>query len=126
MNKSVNPILSIIAVVMLLIIATTFIVAPLASAESQPRIDNVVCDDTGISGHIYNAAEAKAYYIRVTLLLNDSIYIILEAPVLEDGTWEISAQYRADYIIVQLVDRPYTFISGQFVIYDMMGIPVFD
>ena len=99
------------------------LLAASANAETPPRIDYVEHDETSISGHILNAEKNTVYYARVTLLVEDSIYIILETKISEDGTWSIDFHYSADYIILQIVDKPYMLMPIQYRIYDTIGMP---
>ena len=94
-----------------------------ASAEVPLRIDHVKYDETNISGHVLNIEKGVIYYARVTLLTDDNVYIIFETQVDENGTWSIDLCYSADYVILQIVDKPYLFIPALYRVYDTVGMP---
>ena len=119
-----NRIVFVAGAIVILILIILGTLAASASAETLPKINHVEYNITDISGCITNIEKGNIYYIRVTLLVHESVYIIFEKQINENGMWIIDLCYSADYIILHVVDKPYTFIPGQYRVYDIIGIPV--
>ena len=93
------------------------------NAELNPHFDKPRQENGYIEGKIFNVSKANMYYVRLTTFLSDGFYIITEAPVDEYGLWEMKLPSVGDYLILQIVDKAYSFIPNEFRVYDTMGIP---
>ena len=93
------------------------------NAELNPHFDKPKQENGYIEGKIFNVSKANMYYVRLTTFLPDGFYVIVEASVGEDGLWEMKLPLVGDYLILQLVDKTYSFIPNEFRVYDTMGIP---
>lgn len=93
------------------------------SAELNPHFDKLKQVDGYIEGKIFNVSKANMYYVRLTTFLADGFYIVSETPVDEYGLWEMKLPPVGDYLILQLVDKTYSFIPNEFRVYDTIGIP---
>ncbi len=112
-------------IICLMTVNFTFITnAEETQIEEAPLIHYVIVDENGFNGHIFT--DKAGYYIRSTLFIGDSFYLIIIVPVNENGVWELLTEGNIKHATFQVVDRPDAFIPGEYIVYDSIAINLID
>lgn len=106
----------------LFLIASLYVILTIVHGQAEenwPYIDRISHTTTTIEGHTLTTEPEATYYIRATLIVQDDMYIILEHQIDSNGNWFIELPCDAEYVIIQIVNKKYTFIPSEYRVYDI-------
>jgi len=104
--------LSMILVVMMM---ASIIVAPIVLSESKFEVKNIEYDGFLLSGEA--VVPEGEYFVRVTMYLEANHYIVVTAPIENEGTFNVHIASHCEYITVAIVDKIDAFVPGTFHVY---------
>lgn len=114
----------ILAAALVWVIVGSFIWSAAAEEESLVVVPHIVYtryDATGLYALVELPEDGMAYYMRVTFFLYGNTYIVIVAPISEEGEMRIWIACNCEHISMQIVDKPDALCPGTYTPYEALG-----